>query len=207
MPVIDLRSGEDDQQARIVEATLRCIARWGQAKTSLDDVAREAGLSRATVYRLVPGGKDNLLVLVSTYELNRFFLSLHDAVQGVDTLEDTLVAGVTTAAHHLEHHGALKFMLDHEPEHILPLFAFKNLDRILANVRAFAAPYLAPWLGEEAGHCAEWLARIVLSYTCAPSPEYDLTDEASARRLVRTFVMPTLEPVQPQKEAASHGSH
>jgi AcrR family transcriptional regulator len=190
MAVIDLRVPEDEQQTRVVEATLRCIARWGHAKTSLDDVAREAGLSRATVYRLVPGGKENLMALVAAHELTRFFLSLHDALEGVDELEDTLVAGVTTAARHLQQHPALKFMLDHEPEHLLPLFAFTNLDRILENVRAFAAPYLAPWLGEEAAHCAEWLARIVLSYTCAPSPEYDLTDEASARRLVRTFVLP-----------------
>lgn len=192
--VIDLRE-EDQQQARVVEAALRCIARWGQAKTSLDDVAREAGLSRATVYRLVPGGKENLLVMVSAYELNRFFVSLHGAVEGIDTLEDTLVAGVTTAARHLQHHGALKFMLDHEPEHILPLFAFTNLDRILANVRAFASPYLEPWLGDEAGHCAEWIARIVLSYACAPSADYDLTDEASARRLVATFVLPGITTV------------
>ncbi|HUR77169.1 MAG TPA: TetR/AcrR family transcriptional regulator [Acidimicrobiales bacterium] len=200
MAVVDLRgqsnrAAEDDQQARVVEAALRCIARWGQAKTSLDDVAREAGLSRATVYRLVPGGKENLMVLVSTYELNRFFVSLHEAVQGVDTLEDTLVTGVTAAARHLQHHGALKFMLDHEPEHILPLFAFTNLDRILENVRAFGAPYLAPWLGHDAGRCAEWVARIVLSYTCAPSPEYDLTDNASARRLVRRFVLPGITTV------------
>ncbi|MEY2426982.1 MAG: hypothetical protein QOI61_2554 [Actinomycetota bacterium] len=206
MPVVSLRS-EDDPQARVVTATLRCIARWGLAKTTLDDVAREAGLSRATVYRIVPGGKESLLVLVSTHELNRFFLSLHEAVQGVDTLEDTLVAGVTTAARHLEHHGALKFMLEHEPEQILPRFAFTNLDRILANVRAFAAPYLEPWLGDDAGRCAEWVARIVLSYACAPSSEFNLVDEASARRLVRTFVMPSLNASLSPKEAVSHVSH
>ena len=32
-----------------------CIARWGTAKTTLDDIAREAGCSRATIYRLFPG--------------------------------------------------------------------------------------------------------------------------------------------------------
>jgi AcrR family transcriptional regulator len=193
MAVIDLRGGivsEDDPQARVVAAALRCVARWGLAKTTLDDVAREAGLSRATVYRIVPGGKESLMALVSLHELNRFFLSLHEAVEHVDTLEETIVAGVTTAARHLEHHGALKFMIEHEPAQILPLFAFTNLDRILANVSAFAAPYLAPWLGAEGGRCAEWIARIVLSYTCVPSPEYDLTDQESARRLVRTFVLP-----------------
>src|SRR5689334_22955145 len=188
MPVIDLRGQED----RIVDATLRCVARWGLAKTTLDDVAREAGLSRATLYRTVPGGKENLMALVSAVELNRFFGELHAALQGAATLDDTIVTAVVTAARHLEHHGALNFMIEHEPEQILPHFAFGNLDRILANVRTFAAPYLEPWLGDDAGRGAEWVARIVLSYACAPSAEYDLTDETSARRLVHTFVMPTL---------------
>jgi AcrR family transcriptional regulator len=197
MTVVDLRGNED----RIVEATLRCVARWGIAKTTLEDVAREAGMSRATVYRIVPGGKENLMLMVSAVELNRFFVALHEAVEGIDNLEDTIVTGVVTAARHLEHHGALKFMIEHEPEQILPQFAFTNLDRILANVREFASPYLEPWLGDDAGRGAEWVARIVLSYSCAPSPDYDLTDEASARRLVRTFVMPSLTSQSPKESA------
>ena len=40
---------------RVLDATLTCIARVGVAKTTLDDVAREAGCSRATVYRYFPG--------------------------------------------------------------------------------------------------------------------------------------------------------
>jgi AcrR family transcriptional regulator len=200
VPIVELRSNED----RIVEATLRCVARWGLSKTTLDDVAREAGLSRATVYRIAPGGKENLMALVSTFELNRFFVSLHEAIDGTETLEDTIVTAVVTAACHLEHHGALKFLIEHEPEQILPRFAFSNLDRILANVRTFASPYLERWVGEEAGRVAEWVARIVLSYACAPSAEYDLTDEASARRLVRSFVMPSLTSFHSAKEAFRH---
>ncbi|MDP1792846.1 MAG: helix-turn-helix domain-containing protein [Acidimicrobiales bacterium] len=207
MPVIDLRVGassEEDPQNRVVAATLRCMARWGISKTTLDDVARESGLSRATVYRVVPGGKESLLALVSAHELNRFFVSLDIAVRSVDGLEDTIVAGVTTAARHLEDHGALQFLLEHEPEQILPRFAFHNLDAILVNVRAFAGPYLEPWLGDDAGRTAEWIARIVLSYACAPSPEFTLSDEASARRLIRLYVMPGLVPSQQTtKEAVS----
>ena len=51
----------------------RCIARWGVAKTTLDDIAREAGVSRATVYRTLPGGKDRLLAVVLDHEVGRFF--------------------------------------------------------------------------------------------------------------------------------------
>jgi hypothetical protein len=102
------------------------------------------------------------------------------------------VAAVVTAARHLEEHGALRFMITHEPDLILPRFAFTNLDRLLANVRVFAAPYVERWLGSDAGAAVEWLARIVLSYVVTPSPEFNLADEESARRLVRTYVLPGL---------------
>src|SRR3954447_11197066 len=70
---------------RVIDAALRCVARWGIAKTTLDDVAREAGCSRATVYRVVPGGKDGLIEAVATREATRFFAALAqrlDAVAG-----------------------------------------------------------------------------------------------------------------------------
>ena len=196
MPVIGLRGREalpdDDPQARVIAATLRCVAKWGINKTTLEDVAREAGLSRATVYRIVPGGKENLFDLVGTSEFNRFFLSLDAAIRDLDDLEEVLVAAVATAAHHLQDHAALQFMIEHEPDQVLPWFAFRNLDVILANVRVFAGPYLERFLGDDAGHSAEWLARIVLSYVCTPSPQFNLADEASARDLVRAFVLPGL---------------
>ncbi len=199
MALIDFRARtplpDDDPAARVISATLRCVARWGINKTTLDDIAREAGLSRATVYRVVPGGKDSLLALVAASELNRFFLALDAAVADIDDLEEILVAGVTAAARHLDEHDALKFMIAHEPDQVLPRFAFTNLDLILANVRTFAAPYLERWLGDDAGHSAEWLARITLSYVCTPSPEFNLVDEQSARRLVSTFVLPGLRSI------------
>ena len=39
---------------RVVAALFDCIARWGMTKTNVEDVARAAGMSRATLYRLFP---------------------------------------------------------------------------------------------------------------------------------------------------------
>ena len=39
----------------VLDAAVTCIARVGSQKTTLDDVARTAGCSRATVYRFFPG--------------------------------------------------------------------------------------------------------------------------------------------------------
>ncbi len=43
---------------RVLDAVKACCERWGMAKVTIDDIAAEAGCSRATVYRLFPGGKD-----------------------------------------------------------------------------------------------------------------------------------------------------
>src|SRR5947208_16748259 len=82
------------QEQRIVDATTRCIARWGVAKTTLDDVAREAACSRATVYRLFPGGKDAVLEATVRAQLTGFYAGLAERLDaGGGDLEDLLVAG------------------------------------------------------------------------------------------------------------------
>src|SRR2546423_6239428 len=83
---------------RIIDATLRCVARWGIAKTTLDDVAREAGCGRATIYRAFPGGKQGVLMATLYSELQRGVAAIDDAVRDLDTLEDVLVGGTTTTA-------------------------------------------------------------------------------------------------------------
>src|SRR5438270_1360022 len=108
------------QEQRVIDAALRCIARWGIGKTTLDDVAREASCSRATIYRLFPGGKDSLLDGVVRLELSRFFHGLGRCLDESDGLEDRLVTGITYAASALAAHDALQFVLAYEPEIILP---------------------------------------------------------------------------------------
>ena len=39
-----------DTKQRIIDAAMRCAERWGTEKTSLNDIAREAGVTRPTVY-------------------------------------------------------------------------------------------------------------------------------------------------------------
>ena len=178
-------------ETRVVEAALRCIARWGVAKTTLDDVAREAGCSRATVYRAFPGGKEGLLDAVARTELHRFFERVGRRLAEATTVEDLVVDGIVEAHAALTSHEALQFLLRHEPEIVLPKITFHRAELVLGVVTAFAAPYLAPYLGEsDAAAVAEWVARLVLSYTLCPSELHDLSSPDDVRRLVRTFVLP-----------------
>lgn len=185
----------DAAAERICDATLACVARWGVTKTTLEDVAREAGVGRATIYRTFRGGKAELLHAVVAREAVRFLDGVRAAVDAAgDDLEDVVVAGVSTAARQLGEHAALGYLLAREPDVVLPHVAFRRLGTLFDAVAAFADPLLERFVPDpvERARAAEWLARVVLTYVFHPADGVDLADPAAARRLVRTFVVPGL---------------
>ena len=186
------RSLED----RVLEAMVDCIGRWGIAKTTADDIARAAGISRATLYRVFPGGKDVAFEALLSHEAARFFTAVTEPLDRTETLEDLVVVGIVEAARFLTAHEALTYVLEHEPERVLPAFAFHRLDRSLALATSHTVPHLARFVADaeraEAG--AEWIVRLLLSYALDPSPSLDLTDAESVRPFVRTYVVPVLHP-------------
>ena len=179
------------QRVRIADAATRCVARTGVTKTTVDDVAREAGCSRATVYRTFPGGKEEVVAAVVDTEVARLFSAVAVAMGAAEDLEDAVVAGILTAASAMAGHAALGYVLDNEPGVLLPYLCFAAMDRVIAAAARFAAPFLVRWLDPEAaGRVADFSTRVLLSYLATPALGIDLRDESSARRLVATFVMP-----------------
>jgi AcrR family transcriptional regulator len=186
--------GADDRSStrvRIVDGALACLARQGIAKTTVDDIARSARLSRATVYRTFPRGKEGILAAVVETEVARLFSSLAVAMGEAADLEDVLVAGMVESARQLRDHAALTYLLEHEPGAVLPYLTFGQMDRLLLVSGDLAAPFFARWLEpDQASRAAEWAVRIVMAYCADPSPDTDLTDPEHTRALVRRFVLP-----------------
>src|SRR5688572_13114675 len=194
-PAATTSSGE--LEARLVAAMLECIGRWGVGKTTADDIARAAGVSRATLYRAFPGGKDVAFEALLRHELARFFALVEGRFREADTLEDLLVVGGVEAARFLLGHEALGYLLQHEPNRVIP--AYGRLQSGLAIATGFLAPHLARFVPDErlAREGAELVVRLLLSYAADPSPAVDLTDPVSVRRFVRTFITPALTPKEP----------
>lgn len=187
-------TGSGSAEARIRSATLSCIARFGLAKTTLDDVARQSGLSRATIYRVFPGGRDTLFEAVLTAEVHRFFWDLAAELDRHDGLEDLLIAGLGESMRFLVEHEALHAVVTYDPALLLPQLAFHRLEGVITAATAFATPYLEPHVASyaDAVSGAEHLVRIVLSYTLAPSGRVDPFDDTSIRALVHRHVLPAL---------------
>lgn len=189
---------------RILSATLRCIGRWGVTKTTLDDIARAAGCSRATVYRAFPGGKDVLLHEAATHEILAFFAEVAADVDAASDLADALTRALLDATRRLRRHEALQYLVAHEPGVILPYTSFDGIQPLLDLAAATVAPLLERHLPtssapQQAAELSEWLVRVVLAYALDVDDEavVDLTDPADTRRFVTTFAVPGVEPDQP----------
>ena len=178
---------------RILDAALALVGRWGVAKTSLSDIAREAGCGRATLYRVFPQGKAHLFQSLGQRELARFVDRLSTRLDSAASLEDALVAAVNESASFVTGHEGLQFILAHEPGLVLPYLGFTQVDRLYRAAALLAGPHLVRFLDVETTPWAvEWLVRLVVSYLFIPAEGTDLTSDPDARRLVQTYLLPAL---------------
>jgi AcrR family transcriptional regulator len=175
---------------RVLEGGLVCLGRYGIARTTVDDVAQASGVSRATIYRHFPGGREQIVADTVAWEMGRFFRRLGDAVAGAPDLAVLLEDGLVFARRALAGHTVFQRVVATEPDRLLPLLTVESF-RILPLLGGFLVPYLeregdAGRLrpGTDLGRTAEYIARMVLS--CIASPGiYDLDDPAEVRLLVR----------------------
>lgn len=177
-------------QDRLLVAAYGCVAKSGLGKTTVEDVARASGISRATVYRYFPGGREELLRETVAWELARFFGELADHVRGTPDLAGLLAEGLVFARRAVTEHGVLQKILETEPERLLPLLS-TEARRTLPFIAAFLLPYLAVEADEgrlrpglDPGRAADYLARGILSLIGAPG-RWDLDDSDQVRDLVQ----------------------
>jgi AcrR family transcriptional regulator len=179
-------------EIRVLDATKSCCERWGIAKVTIDDIAAAAGVSRATLYRMFPGGKDVLFDALRVRELEDFFLRLTEHLEGVHDLEELLVRTVVHATKELRADDHLAIMLASEPGDTLSNLTVQGLPRIIRMASLFIAGRVEPYLDRQsASRLVELLARLVISYFLAPSEHVDLGDEQSARFFITHHILPT----------------
>lgn len=181
----------DEARNRLIDAAEACFTRFGAAKTTLEDIATQAGVSRATVYRYFDGGRDEIILAVVLREARDFLDSLARRVEREDTLEDAIVEGVlfTVATVRKSEHLSLLFA----PEVAGQTSAIAGAPTALFEI---ATDFLRPIFeqaraekvvrpGVEAEDAAEFVLRMILSLLSVPGPRQRTAGKQ--REFVRTF--------------------
>lgn len=86
-------TGSEDARESILRAAERCVERYGIRKTTMEDVAREAGISRPSVYRYFADRRELVLAVIVDHSA-RLTGKAHQFIDRQRTLEDALAEGI-----------------------------------------------------------------------------------------------------------------
>ena len=76
------QSAFTEVETRVLDSTKIAIEKWGVSRFTVADVCVLANVSRATLYRMFPGGKEVLLEALHVRSLDEFFTTLLERADG-----------------------------------------------------------------------------------------------------------------------------
>jgi AcrR family transcriptional regulator len=186
----------DQVSTRILDAAYEQFCRAGIQRSTMDDVARRASVSRITVYRRF-ATKDVLVEQVVRREFRRYFDQFLADVARAPTVADRVVVGFVSSLRAIRGNRLIGGLLASEPDQVVPSMTSDTL----ATVSAFVAGQLRR--EQAAGHVsarldvdavAEMMVRVSGSFLAIPSRVVDVHDDDQLAALARRFLVPMLEP-------------
>ena len=192
--VLDVAEVDDWTTKGILDAALTQFQVVGLRRTTLDDVARRARVSRMTIYRRFPN-KQLLTETVLVRECGRAIQEIDAKVAAHPRAADRLVEGFVTGLHMAKSHPLLRRLLDTEPEDILPYMTIYSrpflsvaIALLTDNVSDAQREGNAP--DRDPGPAAEILVRLAHSLLLAPEGGLDWDDDRVARDFARSYLVP-----------------
>ena len=184
----------DATTEKILDAAMAQFLDFGLRRTTVEDVAMRAGVSRVTVHRRF-GRKSELIQGVMLRELSRFLKEFDETVSRLTALEDKLVEGFVVTMRAARSNPLITRLLATEPEVLLPELTVRGGPFLSA-----ACAYLVSYTQDEATEyekadvaaIGEIFVRLVASFLLTPSTVTDVGDDASARRYAQRHLAPLL---------------
>jgi AcrR family transcriptional regulator len=193
----------DEARARILDAAYEQFCRMGIQRSTMEDVARRAGVSRITVYRRF-ATKDVLVEHVVRREFRRYFDQFLVDIEAAGSAAERVVLGFVSSLRAIRGNPLIGGLIAAEPALLVPSM-ISDGGRTLATVRAFVAGQLRR--EQHAGTVAddldtdlvaEMMVRVSASFLAIPSHVVDLDDDKQLAAVARRFLVPMLEPPAPR---------
>ncbi|WP_197016745.1 TetR/AcrR family transcriptional regulator [Actinomadura viridis] len=192
----------NEARVRILDAAYEQFCRMGIQRSTMEDVARRAGVSRITVYRRF-ATKDALVEQVVRREFRRYFDRFLEEIGQAETAADRVVLGFVSSLKAIRGNPLIGGLIATEPDLMVPSM-INDGGRTLETVRGFVAGQLRR--EQNAGNVAreldtdlvaEMMVRISASFLTIPGHLVDLDDDEQLAALARRFLVPMLEPSGP----------
>jgi AcrR family transcriptional regulator len=190
MAVLSTQGLKNDTAARILDAAFACISDVGLSRTSVEDVAGAARVSRQTVYRYFPS-KDALILALVVREEEKFLDGVRAAFASEADLEQACRDGILFCLRFARDHPLLDRLLTTDPGTLLP-YLTTRAEPVIARARDAMAGLIGTRAWVRAGlldQAAETVVRVVISYALTPPSR---PDEDVARDLARIITLALL---------------
>ena len=177
------------REAEIVDAALRCFRQFGMQKTTLQDVADAAGLSRATVYRYFPD-RAVLLAAAADHATREMYERAATAAARGKTLESQIAAFVEEQVRAgVDQRARQRLRANERDEDFLETY-LRRADRAAQTRMRYLEPYVqaARERGElrndvSVPEACEWISIAMFSMIFWPSgAHFDADDPKSVSR-------------------------
>jgi AcrR family transcriptional regulator len=171
----------------ILDAAAELLAVHGLAGWTVEDVARRAGVGRATVYRRY-ASRDDLVRETLARQARAFFAAVAAAVSHLPDPNDQLAAGFVVGIK-LARGSLLASLVEHDPPAALSLLGSRSMlsagrGALVDAYRSLVGRDLRAEEESAAAAGAELLLRLGLSYVLAPEPPFDDRMAAAVARLL-----------------------
>lgn len=171
-------------------AALECIRNLGFDKTTVSDIAREAGIARPTLYKHFKN-KTELVFSAIDNEAFRFAESVVQHARQFNTIEERVVETIVYVVETLPQDPYLSLILKHEAPEMLRARAFSD-EATLIFSEMTAAPLIEirPDLIDEGAEISEIMSRFAISTILFPG-KYS-KDYNGLRALITKRLLPGL---------------
>jgi AcrR family transcriptional regulator len=176
----------------VLDAAAECYLRIGVAKTTAADIARAAGISRATLYRR-HGSHEAIFLAVLTRESEAMAADADGHLQGIDDPSERMLEGMLFAIGEIRSRPVHAAVFGGGSAAWAAGRAIREeaVRRVgLAGVRPLVAPAAlgGAVLSEEAlGDLVDWILRILISYAAVPG-DGGRSPEEVRRQLTEWFL-------------------
>lgn len=167
---------------RILDAAERLFAERDAADVGMNDIARAAGCSRATLYRYFDS-RDTLHTAYVHRQAQRLYRTLGDEVGGITDPTERLVEGTLVTLRSVRENPALSSWFAPTARPIGGEWAARS-EVVAAMVEAFVRSLGA---GDDPERRARWLVRVLTSLLLFPG-----RDDAEERAMLAEFVAPVV---------------